>query len=78
MLYYTRAFYITMVSIYVPCKTLLFSVHNWLTNRDYSYSIDDLCDLMLLAIVSYWLHLYNTWVSEAMSSGHYPLVQSTE
>ena len=59
--YYTGAFHLSVLSLYVPCRTFLFTVHNYLTNRDYSYSIDDLCDLMLLGSVSFWLNLYRTW-----------------
>ena len=49
------------ISLYVPCRTFLLSVHNYLTKRDYSYQIDDVCDFLLLCTVSYWLHIYRTW-----------------
>ena len=56
-----RAFEIALIALIVPTKTFLFSVHNYLTQRDYTYSIDDACDILLLGTVSFWIYTFVAW-----------------
>ena len=55
------AFYIAIFSLVMPCKILLYSVHNKLTKRDYTFMIDDFCDLGLTTCVGIWIYTYISW-----------------
>lgn len=55
------AFEISICALIFPVKTLLFTIHNYLTQRDYTYSIDDACDIILLGTVTYWILQYTRW-----------------
>ena len=52
-----------------PCKLILFSVHNYLTGRDYSYSIDDLFDLIMLVVIAVWYYTYIVWSGTPLPPG---------
>ena len=58
---FIETFEMCLIAIVMPCKTLLFTVHNYLTKRDYSYSIDDICDLGLLICIIVWVYTYFSW-----------------
>lgn len=58
---FIETFEMCLIAIVMPCKTLLFTVHNYLTKRDYSYSIDDICDLGLLICIIVWVYTYFHW-----------------
>ena len=47
-----------MIAVIIPMRTLLFTLHNRLTKRDYSYSIDDFCDLGLAACIFVWVYVF--------------------
>ena len=47
--------YLAIATLVVPLKLLLFALHNWLTNRDYSYSLEELCDVGITACVCVWI-----------------------
>ncbi len=55
------AFWLAVTSLVMPFKILLFSIHNVLTKRDYTYSVDDFCDLGLGVCVGVWIYMYITW-----------------
>ena len=44
-----------------PCRVILFSIHNYLTGRAYTYSLDDLCDLVIALNVLAWSISYIIW-----------------
>ena len=50
-----------------PCKLILFSVHNYLTGRDYSYSIDDLFDIIMLVVIAVWYYTYILWSAKPLA-----------
>ena len=45
----------------MPSRLILFTVHNYLTKRDYSYSLDDICDFGITVCVSVWLYTWFDW-----------------
>lgn len=47
----------------MPCRIILFTVHNNLTKRDYTYSIDDLCDLGIATCVAVWIYVKIKWTT---------------
>ena len=61
---FIETFEMCLIAIVMPCKTLLFTVHNYLTKRDYTYSIDDICDLGILICIIVWIYTYIAWSSE--------------
>ena len=48
-------FYIAIFALIIPIKLISFTVHNYLTKRDYSYSTDDICDLSLAICIIIWI-----------------------
>ena len=58
---FIETFEMCLIAIVMPCKTILFTVHNYLTKRDYSYSIDDICDLGILICIIVWVYTYFHW-----------------
>ena len=45
----------------MPCKIIAFTAHNWLTKRDYTYSLDDMCDIGIATCVAIWVYLIEAW-----------------
>ena len=45
----------------MPLKVLLFKIHNYLTKRDYTYTIDDICDVAIAICISVWIYTYQEW-----------------
>ena len=45
----------------MPSKVIAFSVHNLLTKRDYSFSIDDFSDLALTTCIFVWMYTFYIW-----------------
>ena len=48
----------------MPLKLIMFTIHNYMTMRDYSYSIDDICDLAIAICIGIWTYTYMTWTKE--------------
>ena len=44
-----------------PCRIILFSIHNYLTGRAYTYSLDDLCDLFIALSIFVWSYSFIVW-----------------
>lgn len=59
------SFELSVFALIMPIKLLLFSVHNYLTKRDYTFSIDDLSDLAIAICVSVWIAYYFKYKDEA-------------
>ena len=57
-----QVFQTTLVASIIPLRILLFTLHNYLTKRDYSYSIDDLCDLGLATCICVWVYYYFLYI----------------
>ena len=55
------SFSFALATLIMPLKMITFSIHNSLTKRDYSYSIDDLGDLALAVCVGIWVYTYIWW-----------------
>ena len=51
------------IALVMPARTILFTLHNWLTNRDYSYSLEDLFDMLLLGMLLWWYEKYYEWAA---------------
>lgn len=45
----------------MPFKLLLFTIHNYLTKRDYTYSIDDIGDIAVAICVGVWIYTFQAW-----------------
>ena len=45
----------------MPLRVVTFSAHTFLTRRDYSYSIDDICDFTVFLCISIWIYTYVQW-----------------
>lgn len=50
-----NSFFTANIALIVCAKLVLFTVHNHLTKRDYSYSIDDVFDLGLAVLIIIWI-----------------------
>ena len=68
--------YMCLVSLVMPLKIVAFTVHNLLTKRDYSYSIDDICDIGLLVCDIVWFYTYMAWSSLPKDEGTETFVQT--
>ena len=55
------SFEMCLVALVMPLKAVSFTVHNYLTKRDYSYSIDDICDFGILVCVIVWFYTFIEW-----------------
>jgi len=49
----------------MPLRLVMFSIHNSLTKRDYSYSVDDYSDITVLLMLSIWIYTRYTWNTES-------------
>ena len=54
-------FYFSLLAMIMPLRVVTFSAHNYLTRRDYSYSIDDICDLVVFVCLFVWIYTYFDW-----------------
>ena len=61
--YLFNSFTEAVVFMVWPIKTLLFTVNNILTKRDYTYSIDDFSDFILFVCIGYWVYTFLIWAS---------------
>ena len=52
---------LSLCTLVWPCRVILFSIHNYLTGRAYSYSLDDLCDVFIALAVFVWTYSYIHW-----------------
>ena len=59
------SFTMSVLALIMPAKMILFSLHNYLTKRDYTYSIDDISDLAIAICVSVWIGYYVKYSAEA-------------
>ena len=55
------ALMLSLSTLIWPSKIVLFSLHNFLTGRDYTFSIDDMCDLGVAISVIIWYLTYVIW-----------------
>lgn len=62
-----NTFRMSIFSLVMPCKLITFTVHNYLTKRDYTYSIDDICDLGITCCAIVWIVTYYDWSSQPYS-----------
>lgn len=51
-------------ALIIPLRILLFTLHNFLTKRDYTYSIDDICDVGLAGCILLWVYNFFAYQSE--------------
>lgn len=54
-------FQLSLCLLIWPCRVILFSIHNYLTGRAYSYSLDDLCDFIIALVIFVWSSSYIIW-----------------
>ena len=66
---FMTTFEMCIISLVMPCKIISFSVHNYLTKRDYTYSIDDFCDLGISICAIVWIYTYFEWSSIPIAAG---------
>ena len=55
------SFKLSVFALIMPFKMILFTVHNYLTKRDYTYSADDLSDFAIAVCVAVWIFTYIKW-----------------
>ena len=46
----------------MPLRLLVSTIHNKLTKRDYSFSIDDFFDLGIAVCVGVWIYTVTSWM----------------
>lgn len=68
---------LAMLTLIVSIKLVLFTVHNYLTKRDYTYSIDDVFDLFLAVLISIWVQQYYAY-SSLPKPGTYDFVVNSD
>ena len=61
-------FFFSLIALIMPIRVITYSVHNYLTRRDYTYSIDDLSDLVVAVCVSVWIWTYVEWADVVTDS----------
>ena len=44
-----------LLTLIMPVRIILFSVHNYLTKRDYTIQLDDYCDFGIVICVFTWI-----------------------
>ena len=57
-----------LIALIMPLRLVMFTIHNSLTKRDYSYSIDDYSDITVLIMLSFWIYTRYTWVNESLKN----------
>ena len=57
----TYSLKLSIITLIWPLKIVFFSLHNLLTGRDYTYSLDDISDLVITIVISVWLYTYILW-----------------
>ena len=55
------SFELGTLALIMPFKLLLFTIHNYLTKRDYTYSIDDIGDIAVAICVGVWIYTFQAW-----------------
>lgn len=58
---FRKVFILVILILVLPCKFLTVMLHNWLTKRDYSVSIDDILDLAIAVCVLILVILFVKW-----------------
>lgn len=53
------SFFIAILMMMMASRVFFVTLHNWLTKRDYSYQIDDLCDLVIVVLIASWIKDFN-------------------
>ena len=51
---------------------ILFTIHNYLTKRDYTYSIDDIGDCAVAICVGVWIYTFRQWSQIEPEEGEEP------
>ena len=64
-----NSFFCSIFALIMPFKMLLFTVHNYLTKRDYTYQIDDLADLAIATCVVVWIVTFYQWNNKPVDDG---------
>ena len=54
----SNSFYIGIALLIMPTRVILYTIHNYLTKRDYSYSIEDICDLSIGICIGIWIYSF--------------------
>lgn len=49
---------ISIVLLLMSSRVIFVTLHNWLTKRDYTYQIDDFCDLVYICLIITWIMDY--------------------
>ena len=73
-----QSFQTAVIALIMPLRLLMFSIHNSLTKRDYSYSIDDYSDITVLLMLSVWIYTRYTWNTEPIPDPSAAALVSTE
>lgn len=63
------SFNVALITLVMPIKLVASSVHNILSKRDYSYSIDDWSDIALAICIFIWIYTYLLWREESAMPG---------
>jgi len=58
---------LAVFALIMPLRAVIFSVHNVLTKRDYTYQIDDFFDLIIAVCVGMWVYLVFIWSNQYVS-----------
>lgn len=56
--------YLSVIAGIMPIKLLVTTIRNMLTKSDYTFAIDDMCDIGIAACTATQLYLYLSWSGE--------------
>jgi len=56
-----QCFNLACFALIMVLRLLIFTFHNRLTQRDYSYQLDDVIDLTIALCVAAWIYMVVTW-----------------
>jgi len=55
-----------------------FTLHNYWAKRDYTYQLDDFCDLGIAVCVAYWMWQYQAWSDNLRDPVAKPFVKTKD
>ena len=61
----------------MPTRVILYTIHNYLTKRDYSYSIEDICDLSIGICIGIWIYSFYNESSKKVPYFEYERAEET-
>ena len=67
--YISLSMKLSIFTLIWPLKIVFFTLHNLLTGRDYSYSLEDIFDLGITIVVAVWLYTYIIWSNKELPVG---------